>query len=109
MMKKQKSVFSYFSKGEIVLWCSSIMLIVVSFAVFDRVNYMTLIASVIGATSLIFNAKGNPIGQVLMIIFSVMYGIIIILVFILRRDDHLLRDDSTDVYICTGFLVEESI
>lgn len=37
---------------------------------------MTLIASVIGATSLIFNAKGNPIGQVLMVIFSILYGII---------------------------------
>ena len=69
-------MFSYFSKDEIVLWCSSILLIVVSFAVFDRVNFMTLIASIIGATSLIFNAKGNPIGQVLMVIFSVMYGII---------------------------------
>ena len=35
-----------------------------------------LIASIIGATYLIFNAKGNPIGQVLLIIFSVLYGII---------------------------------
>ena len=33
-------------------------------------------ASVIGATSLIFNAKGNPFGQVLMIVFSILYGII---------------------------------
>ena len=75
-MKKQKAMFSYFSKGEIVLWCSSILLIVVSFTVLDRVNYMALIASIIGATSLIFNAKGNPIGQVLMVIFSILYGII---------------------------------
>ena len=75
-MKKQKLVFSYFSKSEIALWCSSILLIVVSFAVFDRVNFMALIASIIGATSLIFNAKGNPIGQVLMVIFSILYGII---------------------------------
>lgn len=37
---------------------------------------MTLAASVIGATSLIFNAKGNPIGQVLMVVFSIFYGII---------------------------------
>lgn len=75
-MVKTKSAFSYFSKSEIVLWTSSILLIVVSFAAFDRENYMTLIASVIGATSLIFNAKGNPIGQVLMVIFSILYGII---------------------------------
>ena len=75
-MVKVKSMLSYFSKCEIVLWTSSILLIVISFAAFDRENYMTLIASVIGATSLIFNAKGNPIGQVLMVIFSILYGII---------------------------------
>ncbi len=75
-MVKIKSALSYFSKSEIVLWSSSILLIIVSFAIFDRENYMTLIASVIGATSLIFSAKGNPIGQVLMVIFSILYGII---------------------------------
>lgn len=37
---------------------------------------MTLIASMIGVTSLIFNAKGNPIGQFLMIVFSLLYGVI---------------------------------
>lgn len=37
---------------------------------------MTLIASLIGVTSLIFNAKGNPFGQVLMVIFSLFYGFI---------------------------------
>lgn len=51
-------------------------MIVVSFVIFDRGNYMTLIASLIGVTSLIFNAKGNPVAQVLMIAFSLMYGII---------------------------------
>ena len=75
-MVKIKSALSYFSKSEIILWFSSILTIVVSFAVFDRKNYMTLIASVIGATSLIFNAKGNPVGQALMVVFSVFYGII---------------------------------
>lgn len=50
--------------------------ILVSFCIFDRTNYLTLAASLIGVTSLIFNAKGNPFGQVLMIVFSVMYGII---------------------------------
>ena len=75
-MTKIKSALSYFSKSELILWSSSVLLIVVSFAVFDREHYMTLIASVIGATSLIFNAKGNPIGQVLMVVFSILYGII---------------------------------
>ena len=67
---------NYFSKAEIILWCSSVMLIIFSFAIFDRENYLTLTASIIGVTSLIFNAKGNPVGQLLMVIFSILYGII---------------------------------
>ncbi len=65
-----------FSKFEIGLWVSSVVLIVASFVVFGRSNYFNLIASLIGATSLIFCAKGNPFGQILMIIFCAMYGII---------------------------------
>ena len=71
-----KRFLSYFSKIEITLWCSSIALILISFIAFDRTNYLTLIASLIGVTSLIFNAKGNPLGQLLMVIFSLLYGII---------------------------------
>lgn len=71
-----KRLLSYFSRLEISLWISSVFLIVISFIVFDRTNYLTLIASLIGVTSLIFNAKGNPFGQVLMIVFSLLYGII---------------------------------
>lgn len=71
-----KKAYKYFSPIETIIWLSSITLIVISFCIFDRGNYLTLIASIIGATSLIFNAKGNPIGQALMIIFSILYGII---------------------------------
>ncbi len=75
-MFRLKGKLSYFSKSEIVLWISSVILIVLSFCIFDRKNYLTLIASLIGVTSLIFNAKGNPFGQFLMVIFSLLYGII---------------------------------
>ena len=71
-----KKLTTYFSKGELALWGSSAGLILVSFFLFDRVNFMTLAASLIGTTSLIFNAKGNPIGQALMIVFSLLYGVI---------------------------------
>ena len=74
--KERKSLFGYFTKGEIALWCISTTLIVASFFLFDRENYLTLTASLIGTTSLIFNAKGNPFGQFLMVIFSILYGII---------------------------------
>lgn len=75
-MNKFKSLFSYFSKAELALWISSVALIVISFCIFDRSSYLILAASVIGATSLIFNAKGNAVGQILMVIFSVLYGIV---------------------------------
>ena len=69
-------LLNYFTKFEIILWSFSILSIIISFFVFDRSNYLTLCASLIGVTSLIFCAKGNPVGQVLMIIFSIIYGII---------------------------------
>ena len=67
---------NYFSKTEIALWLSSVLLIISSFCLFDRENYLTLAASLVGVTSLIFNAKGNPFGQLLMVLFSLLYGII---------------------------------
>lgn len=76
MHKQRKSPLRTFSKGEIALWCTSVILILVSFLIFDKNNLLTLAASLIGVTALIFNAKGNPFGQVLMVVFSVLYGII---------------------------------
>ena len=76
MIKKLYSLIHYFTKGEIALWCTSITLIIVSFLIFDRESILTLIASLIGVTSLIFNAKGNPFGLLLMVAFSILYGII---------------------------------
>jgi len=67
---------SYFRKEELILWCCSVGLIFVAFVLFDRENYLNVAASLIGVTSLIFNAKGNPVGQLLMVAFSLMYGVI---------------------------------
>ena len=75
-MMKRKNTHTYFSNAEIALWSSSAALIITSFCLFDRENYLTLFASLIGVTSLIFSAKGNPFGQFLMVLFSLMYGII---------------------------------
>lgn len=71
-----KKLLHYFTTGEILLWIGSVVLIIGSFLLFDRENYGTLLASLIGVTSLIFNAKGNPIGQLLMVLFSLLYGMI---------------------------------
>lgn len=71
-----KNHFKSFKKGEICLWAVSVCAVVGSFALFDRENDLNLSASLIGVTSLIYNAKGNWIGQALMIVFSIFYGII---------------------------------
>ena len=71
-----KRLIKYFTKFEITLWCVSAAVTVASFIIFDGNGLLTLIASFIGVTSLILCAKGNPIGQALMVVFSILYGII---------------------------------
>ena len=71
-----KRLREYFSKTEILIWSISSLLVIVSFFLFDRANYLILSASLIGVTYLILNAKGNPLGQVLVIMFSILYGIL---------------------------------
>lgn len=66
----------YFTKFELGLWSGSTLAVLVTFLLFDRSNYLSLVASLIGVTSLIFSAKGNPFGQLLMVIFGILYGII---------------------------------
>lgn len=71
-----KKILNYFSRGEIILWFAEVLLIVTFFCIFDRKEFLNLISSLIGITALIFCAKGNPIGQALVIVFSALYGII---------------------------------
>lgn len=71
-----KKLIAYFSRIEVTLWLSSVMLILLSQLIFGSQSPLTVGASLIGVTSLIFCAKGNPIGQALMIVFSLFYGYI---------------------------------
>lgn len=66
----------YFTTAEKMLWSFSVLLVCVAFFAFDGENYLSLFASVLGVTSLIFSAKGHPVGQLLMVLFSIAYGII---------------------------------
>lgn len=71
-----KKIFDYFTKWELILWSSSVMIITVFFLLFDRSSLFNLMTSLLGATALIFCAKGHPIGQLLILIFGILYGII---------------------------------
>lgn len=66
----------YFSGKEWGLWIGSLAIVAVSNVVSGDVDLLTLAAALIGVTSLIFAAKGNVWAQILMIIFSILYGII---------------------------------
>jgi len=73
---KLKKLINYFNLTEKLIWSISVLVIIVSFFVFKNDGFLTLVASLIGVTSLIFCAKGNPFGQFLMIVFAIIYSII---------------------------------
>ena len=73
---KLKNPFKDLTKFELSLWLTSIIVIIVSFAISGGDDILTIIASLIGVTALIFVAKGYVIGQVLTVVFAVFYGII---------------------------------
>lgn len=66
----------HFHAADIVLFGGSVALILGSFFLFHQSDVLSLIASLVGVTSLTFCAKGHPIGQMLMIVFASLYGII---------------------------------
>jgi len=64
------------SRGERTLWLTSLFVIAASFLIMGSTDYLILFTSLLGATSLIFQSKGDAMGQLLIIIFAVLYGII---------------------------------
>lgn len=64
------------SKKEWGLWLGSLAIVFLSNIATSDFNPLTLVAALIGVTSLIFAAKGNVWAQILMIVFSILYGII---------------------------------
>lgn len=73
---KYKNPFCDLTTFEKGLWLSSLILITISFLFTKEKDLLSLIASLIGATALIFVAKGYVFGQVLTVVFAVFYAII---------------------------------
>lgn len=61
---------------EKLLWVLSLAVIFLSSAVFPDPDWMSVVTSLVGATALIFVGKGDPIGQFICIIFSIMYALV---------------------------------
>ncbi len=75
-MNKLKSLFNTLTKFELYLWLGSVLTIALSSILLSEVDVLNLIASLIGVTALIFLAKGFVFGQVLIVLFCLMYGTI---------------------------------
>lgn len=75
-MRFMINTFKSFTKLELGLWLSSSLVIIVSFLVLNTRDNLTLMASLLGATALILLSKGNVLGQILTVAFSIVYGII---------------------------------
>jgi len=58
------------------LWLTSVAVVAGTYIGFQAGDMVSLIASLIGVTALIFVAKGHVLGQVLTIVFAVFYGVI---------------------------------
>lgn len=68
--------FKDLTKFEMCLWFVSVFVVIISFVLSKGGDCLTLVASLIGVTALIFVAKGYVFGQVLTVVFALFYGII---------------------------------
>lgn len=64
------------TKFELGLWVFSLLVVTGSFLIGSTSDYLTLAASLVGVTALIFVSKGDVTGQVLTVAFSILYAVI---------------------------------
>ncbi len=75
-MNFKSNPFRTLNKFELTLWIVSLVVVTSSYLFSNSADLLPLCASLIGVTALIFVAKGHTLGQMLTIVFSVLYGII---------------------------------
>lgn len=73
---KLRNPFKNLTKFEWGLWLFSLTAIIVSFFAVRNTGYANLAVSLLGVTSLIFAAKGDVFGMMLMIAFSLLYSFV---------------------------------
>ena len=73
---KTNFLFSSLSRGEKLLWLSSCAMILGSALLAGGSGPACVFASLIGVTALIFVAKGYVAGQILTVVFALVYGVI---------------------------------
>ena len=71
-----KKLLRYFSVFEWTLYLSSVFFITLAFCLGGNFEWLTLVSSLVGVSALIFLAKGNAIGQFLVILFALFYALV---------------------------------
>ena len=66
----------HLTRCEWALWLTSLAVVTIAFLLSGAADGLSIVASLIGVTALIFVAKGHPLGQLLTIVFGVLYGVI---------------------------------
>ena len=71
-----KNPFKGLTRFELILWLSSVAAVALSSVLSPTFDLLSLVASLVGVTALIFLAKGYAFGQILVIIFALLYSIV---------------------------------
>lgn len=71
-----KGSFGRLTRFEWGLWLTSLAVVAASFLLAPEGDLLNLTTSLIGVTALIFLAKGMLLGQILSVVFSLLYGIV---------------------------------
>ena len=71
-----KNPFATLSRREWLLWILSLTTVVVANLLTGEVEPVTLLSTLVGVTALIFVAKGDVLGQVLTVVFSLLYAVV---------------------------------
>lgn len=73
---KPENPFRILNRLDYLIWGGSLLTVLLSFLLFPEAGVLSLTASLIGVTGLIYMAKGHPYGQLITVIFSLFYGVI---------------------------------
>lgn len=73
---KPDNPFRLLNRLDYLIWGGSVLTVTASFVLFPGAGLLSLAAALVGVTGLIYMAKGHPYGQLITVIFSLIYGVI---------------------------------
>lgn len=74
MLKSIVKSITNLSKFERILWAVSVAVVTVSMLSSGSPDVLVFLATLAGVTALIFTARGDALGQILIILFSILYA-----------------------------------